>query len=249
VALLLVWARRRYRWWIGIQFAEALRMREQTPLREDRLPTFAASSRERMLQAAKRLFAARGFDDTSTAAIARAAGTSESQLVKHFGGKDGLLEAIFDEAWQKMNWSARQTLQKIGTPSDKLMILTGLIMTTLERDPELKLLLLLEGRRVRKGGEWVSLSQGFLDFVRLVDEILDGMRRAGQLRSGLRPQCVRSALMGMLEGLMRDQLLARRADYPAQYNSKEIRRVFYTAMASFVGANPAFVSPGTGSWG
>jgi TetR/AcrR family transcriptional regulator len=222
--------------------APRLPMRQQTPLRETRLPAFGASSRERLLQAAKRLFAAKGYEDTSTSAIARTAGTSESQLVKHFGGKEGLLEAIFDEAWQRMNRSARQALQNSGAPSDKLMILTGFIMTALERDPELKLLLLLEGRRVRKGGQWVSLAQGFLDFVRLVDEVLSDIRRAGQLRSGLRPQCVRSALMGMLEGMIRDQLLARRAGYPAQFNSKEIRRVFNTAIASFVGSKPSIRS-------
>ena len=60
--------------------------------------TSALSSHDRILLAAKRLFAKDGYENTSTVAIAREAGTSESQLMKHFGSKQGLLVAIFDGA-------------------------------------------------------------------------------------------------------------------------------------------------------
>ena len=106
-------------------------------------------------------------------------------------------------------------------------------MAALERDPEIKRLMLLEGRRVRKEGRMVALSQGYLDFVRIIDEVLAEMRQAGQLRADLHLEAVRSALMGMLEGLMRDQLLARRAGYPAHYSSKELMEIFGDVLESF----------------
>src|SRR5437764_13032281 len=56
-------------------------------------------ARDRMLQVAKQLFAERGYENTSTVDIARAAGSSESQLMKHFGSTEGLLEAVFDQGW------------------------------------------------------------------------------------------------------------------------------------------------------
>src|ERR1700681_2838963 len=58
------------------------------------------SASDRILQAAKMLFAQSGFENTSTMSIARMAQTSESQIVKHFGSKEGLLEAIFEEGWK-----------------------------------------------------------------------------------------------------------------------------------------------------
>ena len=61
---------------------------------------YEKSSRNRILVTAKTLFASLGYDNTSTAVIARNAGTSESQLMKHFGGKAGLLETIFSEGWE-----------------------------------------------------------------------------------------------------------------------------------------------------
>src|SRR5208337_2344458 len=61
------------------------------------------SSRDRILFAAKRLFALNGYENTSTVAIAREAATSESQLMKHFGSKQGLLVAIFDRGWASID--------------------------------------------------------------------------------------------------------------------------------------------------
>ena len=57
----------------------------------------------RLLNAGKSLFAKNGYENTSTAAIAREAGSSESQLIRYFGGKAGLLEAIFNDSWTSLN--------------------------------------------------------------------------------------------------------------------------------------------------
>jgi AcrR family transcriptional regulator len=53
-----------------------------------------ADKRARIMEAARRLFAERGFAATSTAAVASRAGVSEGILFHHFGSKAGLLEAV-----------------------------------------------------------------------------------------------------------------------------------------------------------
>jgi len=52
------------------------------------------------------------------------------------------------------------------------------------------------------------------------------------LRHGFHPEAVRSALIGAFEGLLRDQLLAERADFPANYDGAELRTVFRTLLTS-----------------
>lgn len=198
---------------------------------ETRAP--GTSSRDRILQAAKRLFAAKGYENTSTMAIARLAGTSESQLIKHFGSKEGLLEGVFDQAWQRLIPRLQQTVRANVSPDEKLDNLVSLTTNALEKDPDLKLLMLLEGRRFRKEGQMVMLTTGFLEFVRLMDGVLREMRDAGRLRPELHLEGIRSALMGVWEGLMRDQLLARRMGYPARFSSKDIARIVTTVLASF----------------
>ncbi len=185
----------------------------------------AESSHDRILRSAKQLFASRGYENTSTVAIARMAGTSESQLMKHFGSKEGLLTAIFDQGWERMRSEYTQ-IDGLASPEQKLHALLETTIACLERDPELKQVLLLEGRRFRKEGLMVQVTGGFREFVRSLDGILEEMRAAGQLRKDLHTQAVRSALIGIFEGSMRDQLLARRADFPAHFSSADVRQIF-----------------------
>lgn len=53
--------------------------------------------KEKILQAALELFAEEGFRPTSTSKIAKKACVSEGLIFRHFGNKDGLLEAIIKE--------------------------------------------------------------------------------------------------------------------------------------------------------
>lgn len=64
----------------------------QEPGRRGRKPSPAL--REAILQAALQLFAARGAASVATRDIAAAAGTTERTLFKHFGSKDGLIQAV-----------------------------------------------------------------------------------------------------------------------------------------------------------
>jgi hypothetical protein len=48
------------------------------------------------------------------------------------------------------------------------------------------------------------------------------MQSTGVLRSDVRPQAVRSALLGMLEGMMRDLFLAKSIGFPADYSAEDM---------------------------
>jgi len=195
--------------------------------------TPGVSTHDRILGVAKTLFANRGYEHTSTSAIARQAGTSESQLMKHFGSKAGLLEAIFIEGWTEITEEARVAVEPLSSPIDKLQAINRCVLQHLERDSELKLLLLLEGRRIRKEGQMVALTEGFLSFIRLLDGVLQEMSDKHMLRENLSPQAVRSALMGMLEGMLRDRFLAERLGFPAHFGLDQLQETLTLALGSF----------------
>jgi AcrR family transcriptional regulator len=185
----------------------------------------AASSHDRILAAAKRLFASQGYEATSTMAVARLAGTSESQMMKHFGSKEGLLEAILDEGWKSMNAPLAE-IANMPAGVKKLLAMLNIVLNTLNDDGDLKELFLLEGRRVRREGRMVVLSPGYLKFVGMVDEVLHQMAAAGALKPDIAPEAVRSAIMGMTEGMMRDQVLSRRREFPANFMQADYERLF-----------------------
>jgi AcrR family transcriptional regulator len=187
-------------------------------------------SRERIREAAKRLFAERGYEATSTAAIARLAGTSESQLVKHFEGKKGLLEAVFQYSWEQINPALALALESVPMPREKFKLLVEMVLNFLAKDEELRRLFLLEGRRVHSDGKNVVMVPGFLEFIHRTDAILSQLAEQGEL--AVPPQALRSALMGALEGMMRDKILAGTNNFPAEFSDADIRTlcfIFFSA--------------------
>ena len=117
---------------------------------------------------------------------------------------------------------------------ETLRALTELMIAALESDKQLRTLMLLEGRRIRKHGHQVIMTRGFQQVLAILDGLLRELQEAGTLRPGLHPQAVRSALIGAFEGLLRDQLLAERVDFPARYDGAELRAAFKAVLECFL---------------
>jgi AcrR family transcriptional regulator len=196
--------------------------------------TDSTSSRGRLLAAAKRLMAESGYERVSTAAIAREAGSSESQLVRYFASKAGLLEAIFNESWLLLNPRIAQVVASAPTSRDAVIRILSAMIRMFDRDPALARLFFFEGRRVRGDDGEVVLSRGFQDFTALVVQLVKRGRHDGSFRGTLQPAVVTSALLGAAEGMIRDRLLAPHA----AFKESGIRGVF-EAMVSGLGPDRA----------
>jgi len=197
-------------------------------------PPDALTSRQRIERAAKHLFATRGYDSTSTASIARLARTSESQLLKHFGSKQGLLEAILQDAWSTINPALRLATESVASVQEKFRILVEMMFTFLGKDAELRTLLLFEGRRIRHQNESIVLVPGFLEFVSIIDGILGQIAEHGDFAPDVNPQALRSAIMGAIEGMLRDRMLAQSIRYPGGFTDEDMRAIAFRLLSSSI---------------
>jgi AcrR family transcriptional regulator len=204
------------------------------------------SSRSRLLRAAKRLFALQGYEQTATSAIAREAGTSESQLMRYFGGKVGLLDALFNDAWAEINERVRKVAQQAPSNREAIVGVLQLITTALARDPNLAALFLFEGRRMRGAEPRVRLPGGLQAF----SEVVKGLVRKGQtdreLDSGLDAGAMTSAMMGACEAMIRDRVLARVGGNRA-FAEREIKRTLDAMLSGFATRPSRAVKPSRGA--
>src|SRR5260370_8645215 len=76
-------------------------------------------------------------------------------------------------------------------------------------DPAMLELMLLEGRRIRKGQSDIMMTQGYTKFVDLVEQIIREMMSATGRPLEISSAAITSALLGMTESMARDKLLAR----------------------------------------
>lgn len=186
----------------------------------------AGSSRDRLLQAAKSLFGQNGYEQTSTASIAREAGTSESQLVRYFSSKAGLLEAIFNQSWQMLNEEITKVIGNAGSGRAAILGVLATLIEAFGRDQDLAVLFLLEGRRIRGTSHEVLLSKGFIQFTTLLQQLIQRAQRDGSFRKNFSEAAIESAVIGAAEGMIRDRLLAQRGGKPNPFSNEEIRQVF-----------------------
>lgn len=182
------------------------------------------TSRGRLLTAGKSLFSRLGYEQTATSAIAREAGTSESQLVRYFGGKSGLLDAIFNESWRDLNDVVKQTIAASEHGREAILGVFSLMTAAFAQDPEVASLFMFEGRRLR--GTEVALSKGFQQFNDLVCGLIQRGQSDGSFRTDVNDAALASAMMGAAEGMIRDRLIAVRAGKEAPFDVESIRKVF-----------------------
>ncbi|MGH8273449.1 MAG: TetR/AcrR family transcriptional regulator [Gammaproteobacteria bacterium] len=182
--------------------------------------------------AGKRLMARDGYERTSTAAIVREAGTSESQLMRYFGGKAGLLKAIFEENWNPLNANLQRLFDEPGDDvRQDLNQVLHIFVTALNRDPDLARLFLFEGRRMRGHRQEVTLSKGFMEFFQLFQALIERGQRQGTINSALNSKAVGSGLVGAAEGMVRDRMIFEELNDRPIFSEEDLHAVFTGLLA------------------
>ena len=180
------------------------------------------SSQRRLLAAAKSLFAERGYEGTAIADITRAAKTSHSQFLKYYSDKEELRREIVEEHWSELSRSVILATSSVSAATEKLKLALNMFISSLENDPEFRTILLLERAAMRERGG-VTVGPEFREFIAILDDIVKEMKDTGELRAAkLDVHALRSALIGAIEGMMRDQLMAT-SNFPAQYSVEQVR--------------------------
>jgi AcrR family transcriptional regulator len=181
----------------------------------------ARSSQARLRAAARTLFAQRGYEATSISDIIRAAGTSHSQFLKYYSGKEELRREIVEEQWAELTKAVVLAMTSMPSATGKLRLALSMLVNFLDRDPQFRAIQLLEQTAVHENGKIIISSQ-LREFVAVLDDIIVEMKSVGELKEGIDPQALRSALMGSIEGMMRDQMLAA-SEFPARYTVEQVR--------------------------
>ena len=155
------------------------------------------ATRGALIAAARELFARDGYAGVGTEEIVRAAGVTRGALYHHFGGKEALLEAVYEQIEVEF-------LQRIGElvgpqeESDPLGALADGAEAFIEasRDPEVYRIVLLDAPAVLGWERWREI--GWRYAMGMAEAILGAAVAAGQIpQQPLRPLAY--VLMGALD--------------------------------------------------
>ena len=198
------------------------------------------SSKSRLRATAKTLFAEKGYEATAIADITRAAKTSHSQFLKYYSSKEELRREIIDEQWSELNKTIILAIAGVASPTEKLTLALNIFVSLLERDAAFRVILLLENTATRDENA-LTVTPEFRDFVVLIEEIVHAMKDNGELLPTVNTQALRSALLGSIEGMMRERLFH---NFPAEYSTNDVRATLAVLIESACDLRRPNVIPG-----
>jgi AcrR family transcriptional regulator len=163
-------------------------MMEPSPGRISKRAAQGQATREQLIEVATRLFAERGYEDTSIEAVLAAAGVSRGALYHHFAGKDALFSAVLEGV--EGGIFAKLTAAISGAPDDFARVETAaLTWIGMAGDPMIQRIVLIDAPSVlgvdywRGAGEQAAvgamreLLQPISDAGRLAPELVDPFAR------------------------------------------------------------------------
>lgn len=193
-------------------------MEKAEALLEPKIGPRGQARRRRLLEAAIRLFAAKGFEATTLTDLVSEAGGSRTSLYEYFGDKEGLLRAVTVEHCDRLladlaalrpdpSMTPEVALRRMG-----LRFVEGLMD---EETMAVLRILIAEGSKFPEMGEFV-LRRGPDSVVERTAEYLLDLAEAGKLRID-HPEEAARAFIGLLIG----DILLRRLICPASRMSRQ----------------------------
>lgn len=168
----------------------------------------APDKRERILTAATKTFARRGFFNAQVADVARAAGVASGTVYLYFRSKDDLLVSIFERTMRGAIAEGRAALEGLD-PEASLRRIARLHLERLGADMDLAVVFQVELRGTTKFMERFSATyvREYLGIIR--DVITQGQARR-VFRAGMNPTLVAKALFGALDEMATNWVLSHR---------------------------------------
>ncbi|MEV4573121.1 TetR/AcrR family transcriptional regulator [Nonomuraea jabiensis] len=119
-----------------------------------------AATRDRVLAIATRLFADRGYDDTSIEVVLQESGLSRGALYHHYAGKDALFEAVLEATESAIGGKIRQAVRGITDPAAALRA-GVLAWISLAGDPVIQRIVLIDAPAVMGWERWRAMEERY----------------------------------------------------------------------------------------
>jgi len=167
--------------------------------------------RQRILAAATRVFARKGYFASRVSDIARKAGVADGTIYLYFRNKDDILVSLFDEVMAEHIATGRREVEALQGAPERLRAIAAHHLRLFGENQDLAVVFQVELRQSTKFMERFTASW-FKDYLDLLTEVIEEGQRDGSLRPDLPRKLVAKAFFGALDEMVTSWILGRR-DY------------------------------------
>src|SRR5690349_16354456 len=166
--------------------------------------------RERILAAAERVFARRGFFAARVSEIAKDAGVADGTIYLYFKSKDELLISLFEQRMKQVNAVLRTALASETKPVAQLRALIRSYLRLVHDEPAAAEVLTIELRQSSKFMKEYDNPQ-FVAFLRMLGSIITAGQEKGEIDASIPSHVAARMIFGMLDELSLAWVLSKQS--------------------------------------
>jgi TetR/AcrR family transcriptional regulator, fatty acid metabolism regulator protein len=172
-------------------------------------PGGSEEKRQRILGAAVRVFARRGYHTSRVGDIAEEAGVAHGLLYHYFGSKDEVLETVFRENWGQLLERFERVEASTEPADEKLLGLVKILLRTWRNDPDLVTVMVREvGRSPHLAAQVEDIGRGF----EVIQRVIEQGQAEGVFREELDARLASWIVYGGLEEILTGWVMGRLPD-------------------------------------
>jgi TetR/AcrR family fatty acid metabolism transcriptional regulator len=186
--------------------------------------------RRKILQAAVKVFAKKGYFGAKVSEIARKAGVADGTIYLYFRNKEDILVSLFDEVMVEHLDKARAELASVEGAPARLKAIAEHHLRLLGANRDLAIVFQVELRQSTKFMERFTASW-LQDYFAIVNDVIEEGQREGTLRADLPRKVVAKALFGALDEMVTSWILSRK-DYDLGQLAAPVADLFLRGVAA-----------------
>lgn len=183
----------------------------------------------RIILAATKIFAQKGFFQARISDIAREAGVADGTVYIYFESKDAILIAIFEDQMKAVLENMVFQLSKEQDPVRKLEVFAYTHLDLIEQDPDMAEIIQVE---LRQSGRFMKeyKNEQFLRYLDLIEEIVREGQKEGIFKKEVMPSVFKRAFFGALDEMSRFWVLSSRRPYDIRTVARQISGYFLSGI-------------------
>ncbi|RMD94084.1 MAG: TetR/AcrR family transcriptional regulator [Calditrichaeota bacterium] len=183
------------------------------------------NKRERILKAAVKVFAQRGFYNSRVSEIARHAGVADGTIYLYFKNKDEILISIFEEEMEKFINHVKKELQSTDNALKKIHKFIRAHFRFVKKHPKLAQVLQLE---LRQSNKFLKEYTGtkLKEYLNLLASLIEEGQEQGIIRKDIHPSLAKHMLFGAMDELSTHWVLLKGKKYDLEETAGQIADIF-----------------------
>ena len=185
---------------------------------------------EKIIQAAIKVFARKGFYTSKISEIAKEAQVADGTIYLYFKNKDDILINIFEKKMKEIIVKMESALESEKTPLDKLRRFITIHLRLVEENRHLAEVIQIELRQSNKFmKEYVAVK--FFEYLNIISSVIKEGQEAGIIRKEVMPGIAKRALFGALDELSLAWVLSKSKKYTLEQTAQQMSELFLNGMA------------------